>query len=98
MARVAPHLPHPGVLLVPSARGRVRELGDELLDLRVQLPEPLVVEVQRVEQLAVDVELTLPPCAVADPDGARVAPAAQVRELALAQVVLPRDAVHDLER
>ena len=64
----------------------------------MQLAELLVVEVQRVEQLAVDVELGLAPGAVADPHGARVAPAAQVRELALGEVVLAADAVHDLQR
>src|SRR5205085_4871736 len=47
---------------------------------------------------AVDVELRLVPRAVADADRARVAPAAQVRERALGQVVLAADAVHDLQR
>ena len=64
----------------------------------MQLAELLVVEVQRVEQLAVDVELCLAPGAVADPDGRRVAPPAQVRQLALGEVVLAADPVHDLQR
>ena len=64
----------------------------------MQLAELLAVEVQRVEQLAVDVELGLVPGAVADPHRARVAPAAQVRQLALGQVVLAADPVHDLQR
>ena len=66
MARLAAHLPHARVRLAPAPRGGVGELGDERLDLRVQLAELLAVEVQRVEQLAVDVELGLVPGAVAD--------------------------------
>ena len=64
----------------------------------MEVAEPLVIEVERVEELAVDVELGLAPGAVADAHGRRVAPAAQVRELTLAEIVLAADAVHDLER
>src|SRR3712207_8729211 len=49
--------PHAGVLLVPPPCRRVGQLGHEALDLRVQLAELVAVDVQRVEQLAVDVEL-----------------------------------------
>ena len=98
MARLAAHLPHAGVGLAPAPRGGVREIGDEPLDLRVELAELLAVQVQRVEQLAVDVELGLAPGAVADPDRGGVAPAAQVRQLALGEVVLAADPVHDLQR
>ena len=98
VARLAAHLPDARVLLAPAARRRVGELGHEALDLRVQLAEPLAVEVERVEQLAVDVELDLVPGAVADAHRRRVAPAAQVGEHALGQVVLAADAVHDLQR
>src|SRR5262249_42428222 len=45
-----------------------------------------------------DVELGLRPGAVADAHRARVPPAAQVGQLALAEVVLAADAVHDLQR
>ena len=83
MAGLAAHLPHPRVGLVPAARRGVGQVGDELLDLRVQLTEPLTVKMQRVEQLAVDVELDLIPGAVPNPDRARVAPAAQVRKRTL---------------
>ena len=69
MLRVAAHLPHAGVALLPARGGGVRELGHELLDLGVQLAELLVVEPERVEQLAVDVELRLAPGAVADAHG-----------------------------
>ena len=98
MARLAAHLPHAGVGLAPAPRGGVREIGDEPLDLRVELAELLAVQVQRVEQLAVDVELGLAPGAVADADRGRVAPAAQVGQLALGEVVLAADPVHDLQR
>ena len=98
VARLAAHLPHPGVGLVPAACGRVGEVRHEPLDLRVQLAEPLAVEPQRVQELAVDVELRLVPGAVAHPHGRRVAPAAQVGEGALREVVLAGDPVHDLER
>ena len=50
-----------------------------------------------VEQLAIDVELALVPCAVADPDGLAASPAGQMRELPLGEVVLATDAEHDLE-
>ena len=64
----------------------------------MQLAELLAVDVQRVEQLAVDVELRLAPGAVADAHGLRVAPAGEVWQLALAEVVLAADPVHDLQR
>src|SRR6516225_701257 len=64
----------------------------------MQLSELLAVQVERVDQLSVDVELGLAPSAVADPDGSGVTPAAQVRQLALAEVVLAGDPVHDLQR
>ena len=98
MLRVAAHLPHAGVALLPALGGGVRELGDELLDLGMKLAELLVVDPERVEQLAVDVELGLAPGAVPDTDGARVAPAGKVGELSLGEVVLAADPVHDLER
>ncbi len=98
VAGIAAHLPHALVLLLPPAGGRVGELGHEALDLRMQLAELLVVEVDGVEELTVDIELGLVPGAVADPHRRRVAPAAQVRERALREVVLAADAVHDLQR
>ena len=64
----------------------------------MQVAELLPVEVERVEQLAVDVELGLAPGAVAHAHGPALAPAAQVRQLALGQVVLAADPVHDLQR
>ena len=76
VARLSAHLPHARVGLVPAPRGGVRQVGHECLDLGVQLAQVLAVEVDRVEQLAVDVELRLIPRAVADPNGSGVAPPA----------------------
>jgi hypothetical protein len=56
------------------------------------------LQVQRVQELAVDVELDLVPGAVADANRRRVAPPAQVAEHALGEVVLAADPVHDLQR
>ena len=56
MPGLTAHLPHAGVCLPPAARGGVREIGDELLDLGMKLSQLLPVQVKRVEQLAVNVE------------------------------------------
>ena len=48
-------------------------------------------------QLAVDIELGLVPCAVADPHRATPAVAGQVRELVLGDEALAADPVHDLQ-
>ena len=98
VARLTPHLPHTRVGLHPAPGRGVGEVRHEGLDLRMEVAQVLAVEPQRVEQLAVDVELHLIPGAVADADRARLAPATQVRQLALREVVLTADAVHDLQR
>src|SRR5215211_8264257 len=98
MPRLAAHLPHPRIGLRPAPGGGVREIRHERLDLGVEVAQLLPVEPERVEQLAVDVELNLVPCAVADPDRPRLPPPTQVGKLALGEVVLASDAVHDLER
>src|ERR1700694_2028520 len=92
------HLPHPGIRIPPSQRRGVGEVCDEPLDLRMQLTELLPIAMERVQQLTVDVELSLRPGAVADSHGPRTAPALQMREFAFAEVVLSADAVHDLQR
>ena len=79
-------------------RGGVGEVDEERRVARARVPVELLGEpVRRVEQLAVDVELALVPRAVADPHRRAVAPARQVRELALGEVVLAADAEHDLQ-
>ena len=94
---LATHLPHAGVPVGPPARCGVGQVGDEALDLRVQVAEPLAFRCDRVQQLAVDVELRLVPGPVADPHGARVAPAAQVASSRSARSCAAVDPVHDLE-
>ena len=76
VAGLAPHLPHPGTAVGPVTCSAVRELGDEALDLGVQLAELLAVEVQSIEQLAVDIELGLIPRPVAHAHRRGLAPAA----------------------
>src|SRR5215218_1585746 len=98
MERLAAHLPYARVGLLPAPGGRAGEVGHEPLDLRVQLAELLPVEPEGVEQLAVDVELDLVPGPVPHAHGRGLAPAAEVRQLALGEVVLAPDPVHDLER
>jgi hypothetical protein len=53
--------------------------------------------VNRAEQLAVDVKLTLLPRSVADPHRGRSSPTLQVRQLALGQIPFAADAKHDLQ-
>ena len=53
--------------------------------------------VDGAEQFAVDVELALVPGTVADPNGCRVSPALQVRQLPLGQIPFAADAKHDLQ-
>src|SRR5947208_1826051 len=98
MAKITAHLPDSGVRLVPAAGGGVGQIGGEGLNLRVKRSELLPVGEERVEELAVDVELHLVPGTVADAYRAGVAPATQVTELPLREVMLAPDAVHDLKR
>ncbi len=100
MPGLAADLPDPLVRVAPTPRGRVRARHEELPPfrragmVRVQLRhEP----VGRAEQLPVDVDLALVPGTVAHPHGAAVAPAREMAELALGEVVLAADAEHDLQ-
>jgi hypothetical protein len=56
----------------------------------------VAIEVDRDQQLAVDVELGLVPGAVADANGAGAPPTGQVRQRSFGQVPLTANAVHDL--
>src|SRR6266545_2201842 len=98
MARIAAHLPHPGVGLAPAPCRGVGEVGDERLDLGMELAELFPVQVQGVQELPVDVELYLVPGAVSEAHRARIAPAAQMREVPFREVVLAPNPVHDLQR
>ena len=61
-----------GVGFVPAVRGGVGKIGDEALDLGVKVAELHVVELERVQELTVHVELVcpqapLPTCTGAEP-------------------------------
>src|SRR5262249_37917467 len=58
----------------------------------------LVEQIDRVEQLAVDVELELGDRAVADPDRTRAHVAVEMRQLLFREILAAIDTVHDLER
>lgn len=74
------------------------EIDEEVRELLVRLSQPLDVAAVGIEELAVDVELGLVPRPVAYPYGPAVAVAAKMRQLALGEVALAGDPVHDLER
>ena len=82
----------------PARGGGVGARDEEPLACRRRWSGQLVGEPQcGAEQLAVDVDLALVPGAVADPHRPAVAPALEVRQLALGEVVLAADAEHDLQ-
>src|SRR5262249_38183783 len=88
VTRLAPDLPDALILLTPTRTRGIRVVGEEAPRLGAD-PLELIRETMRgIEQLAVDVELTLRPRAVADTHGRAVAPPAQVREFALGEVAL----------
>src|SRR5690242_2830166 len=64
----------------------------------MKLAELLAIQIEGVQELAVDIQLRLSPRPVADSDWGGLSPAAQVRQLALGEVVLAGDPVHDLQR
>ena len=97
VAGLAPDLPDAVVGLLPAGGGGVGEVGEEATGDRPEPVELVGEPVGGVEQLAVHVELALVPRTVADAHRRAGAPAGQVRELALAEVVLTADAEHDLE-
>src|ERR1700693_5245599 len=98
MSRLTAHLPHPGIALIPAPGCRSGQPRSEALNLRVQVAELLLIAMEGVEQLTVHIELGLRPCAVADAHRSGMAPAGEVRQLAFAEVVLPADAIHNLQR
>src|SRR5437588_2808400 len=90
---------------LPDALVRLPPAGLEITEqLPLQRPGLLFLAeavdpglVERVEHLAVHIELKLPARGVADPDGARGLVASEPRELELRQAPLACDAVHDLQ-
>ncbi len=90
-------LPDALVGLLPVLGEPVQLAGERLPQLEGDRRGELVVEVHRVHELAVDVELELPGGAVADPHGFRVAVAAQVLEDDLVEVGVAVHAVQDVQ-
>ena len=91
-------LPDALVGLVPVLADPVDDPGEVLPGVVVDRGAVLVVEVDGVDQLAVDVELELVGGAVADPHRRRAAVALEVVEHLLGELGAAVDPVHDLQR
>ena len=98
MLGIAPDLPD-ALVGIPGVRdGRVDQLGESLPHRLDDLRRPLAeMDVHGVEEHAPHVVLVLVPGAVAHPHRPRVAPAREVVEGLLGQVLPTVDAVHDLQ-
>ncbi len=90
-------LPDPLVGPLPDRPSRLDLLGGDRPELVADPAERARVDVDRVQEGAVDVVLVLVEGGVADPHGLRADVAAQVVERALGQLLLAADPVHDLE-
>ncbi len=97
MPGIPAHLPDALVALAPAVGGSVRHLNQEVPGGLVQRAQLVAQPARRAQQLAVDVELALIPGAVPDAHGPAPAPAGQVAQRPLREVVLAADSEHDLE-
>ena len=95
VAGLASDLPDALVLVLPPRGGDVSQGGEETPGDRPEHVDLVRKPVGGIEQLAVHVELTLGPGAVADAHGCAVPPTGQVRELVLGQIALAADPEHD---
>src|SRR5689334_18133327 len=94
----AARLPDSLVGVWPGRDRRFDLVADQLaIGRRAAAAQRLLVQVDRIEQGAPDVVLTLAVGAVADPHRAGAAVAAEVVERALGQLPLAADPVHDLQ-
>ena len=94
----AAHLPDALVGLAPVLAHPVDQPDDVHPRVVRDRRAVLVVQVHRVHQLAVDVELEVRVGGVADAHRARAHVALEVRQRLLGQLVAAVDAVHDLQR
>jgi hypothetical protein len=94
----AARLPDPLVRPVPVVAHPLDDPDDVLPGLVGDGRPVLVVEVDGVDQLAVDVELELMSGPVADPDGRGPPVSLEMVERLLRQLRAAVDAVHDLKR
>ena len=97
MLRIATDLPDSLILLLPLGGGGVGAGDQETPGVLIDRADLVGQLPGRAEQLPVDINLSLAPGAVADPNRPAVLPARQVTEFALAEVVLAADAEHDLQ-
>ena len=97
MARGPARLPDALVALAPDRHRRLDLAGGELVELVADPVERARVDVDRVEEGAVDVVLALGGGAVSDPHRLSAPVAAQVVERRLGQLLLAADPVHDLK-
>ena len=97
-AVVAAHLPHARVVAVPVLHHPFDDLGDVAPGVVADPGAVLVEQVDRVDELAVDVELQLVDRGVADPHRRGVAVPAQVVELDLLVGTVAVDVVEHPQR
>ena len=95
--RLPADLPDALVALHPSRCGGVGGVDEEGARGRVEATQLVDQAARGAEELAVDVELTLGPCAIADAHRTAVAPSREMIEGAFGQVMLTADAEHDLQ-
>ena len=92
----ATRFPDAFVLEVPMGTEPIEhacQVGPQIISDRLTV---FVVQIDRIHQLAVDVELQLAICLVANAYGRRLAVALEVREGLLAVDMPPINAIHDL--
>src|SRR5262245_6223925 len=97
MPALAPYLPDAFVGLVPVVAHPIDGVGDPLPEIVAGRLRVLVVEVEGIDELAVDIELELTVGGVADAHRARAAITFEVVERSLEQLLAAVDAVNDLE-
>src|SRR5205823_5676491 len=97
VAALAPHLPDPGVGLLPSLGGGVDQAEEEAPVVVVRRAASLVPAPRQLQEIAVHVQLELFGGGVADAYGRRPSVALEMIELELGQTALAADAEHDLE-
>src|SRR6266545_5382895 len=97
VAGFASYLPDPLIAFVPALRGRVGQVHEERLRVGREVGELVGEAIDRIEELAVHVELPLVPRTVADPYRCAIAPTRQVGKLSFGEIVLSADSEHDLQ-
>ena len=97
MLQLTTHFPDPGIRLTPILQCLVDLLVQDLPDAVVQAVGCLEVKVDGVEQRTPDIVLLLRVRGIPDPHRTGVGISRQVVELALDELFLAPDSVHDLD-